>query len=173
MAYTCQWLNDYPEADFDRCFNECKDKIDAGGTLIYPDNVTTDAQKLVWIKAQIKHLSYADGYKIIGYYDDDLLYAMWFGLKIGTQWTDKFQLFGRNKAGSRSYLYDRDNWAQVINAFIKADGMTTRLASPINRGGADLYGDNIPTLRDDQSLTREASVTDSKNHTYAQILITL
>ena len=173
MAYRCEWLSDYPVSDFDRCFDECKDKIDAGGTLIYPDNVTTDAQKLAWVKSEIAYLSTTPEYKIIGYYDDDLLYAMWFGLKIGTQWTDKFQLFGRNKAGSRSYLYDKDNWSQVINAFLKADGMTTILANPISRGGADVYCDTIPTLRDDQSLTRESTVTAPDEHTYAQNLITL
>ena len=173
MAYTCQWLSEIPKSDFERCFNECKDKIDAGGTVLYPSDVTTDAEKCAWLLAEIDKMSLVDGFKIIGYYDDDLLYALWFGLKIGTQWVDKFQVFGRNKAGSRSYLYDKDNWAQVINAFIKADGMTTIMASPISRGGADVYCDTIPTLRDDQSLTREASVTGFDDHTYAQNLITL
>ena len=172
MTYRCAYLDSIPSDDFQRQFDECKHKIDEGNTLPYPENVTTDTEKHDWLLWTINRMSKVDNFKIIGYWDDDLLFAMTFGIKNGDVWNDRFSMFGKNKAGSRSYLYDRDNWAQVINAFLKAEGMTKIETVPLSRAGTDVYLDTIPTLRDDQSITRVETFNDLGT-TYAKSDITL
>ena len=134
MSHEFIIFKDLPKISFERCFAESASQM-FGGNVSY-QNLGTHYDKIfTYQQAMENKLRYDDSFAFASVEDKTHVRYITIGKK--ESWKNKndtfhneFTVFGKDKSGSRSYIYNVENEYGMLGNFLKEQGFKWGLATP-------------------------------------------
>ena len=167
MSYTGALLTDtsgITTEEWDRLYADSLDSMNAGSTpwhAYIADQSPENKKNFMWGAVQFA-LTQANSFCFTTKLDDHMIQLV-LGTKKGTEANLYFALYGRNKAGSKSWVHD-PNWHAHSKEFFDANNAKTLKAESVKNGPMDTFINNHAlTQYEDFSATNEMVTTLGPN----------
>ena len=142
MTYTSTLLTStdgITTEEWDRLYADSLDSMNSGSTPweLYTTDMNEGSKKAYMYGAVVHGLSQPNSFCFTTNLDGHMI-QLALGVKKGTVGNLYFALYGKNKAGSKSWVHD-DNWHAHSKEFFAAHGVETLEAESVPGGPMDTY----------------------------------